>query len=61
MQWNEIPAAPQPLEDFQVHAQVLVTPWVVITISLALPIVSTRNFETVPTGGPNFIARFRFS
>nr|AWL21491.2 ATP synthase CF0 subunit IV [Pilularia americana] len=41
--------------DFQVHAQVLVTSWVVIAILLALPIVATRNLQTIPTGSQNFI------
>nr|YP_009911228.1 ATP synthase CF0 subunit IV [Polystichum tripteron]QLD21436.1 ATP synthase CF0 subunit IV [Polystichum tripteron] len=41
--------------DFQVHAQVLVTSWVVIALSLALPIVGTRNLQTIPTGSQNFI------
>nr|YP_009911139.1 ATP synthase CF0 subunit IV [Dryopteris crassirhizoma]QLD21347.1 ATP synthase CF0 subunit IV [Dryopteris crassirhizoma] len=41
--------------DFQVHAQVLVTSWVVIALLLALPIVGTRNLQTIPTGSQNFI------
>lgn len=41
--------------DFQVHAQVLVTSWVVIAILLALPIVATRNLQTIPTTSQNFI------
>nr|YP_009910961.1 ATP synthase CF0 subunit IV [Dryopteris goeringiana]QLD21169.1 ATP synthase CF0 subunit IV [Dryopteris goeringiana] len=41
--------------DFQVHAQVLVTSWVVIALLLASPIVGTRNLQTIPTGSQNFI------
>eukprot|EP00250_Pteridium_aquilinum_P033323 c5453_g1_i1 orf=1-273(-) len=41
--------------DFQVHAQVLVTSWVVIAILLALPILATRNLQAIPTGSQNFI------
>nr|YP_002970632.1 ATP synthase CF0 subunit IV [Alsophila spinulosa]YP_009679393.1 ATP synthase CF0 subunit IV [Alsophila costularis]ACK77145.1 ATP synthase CF0 subunit IV [Alsophila spinulosa]QDP70938.1 ATP synthase CF0 subunit IV [Alsophila costularis]QUJ10106.1 ATP synthase CF0 subunit IV [Alsophila latebrosa] len=41
--------------DLQVHAQVLVTSWVVIAILLALPIVATRNLQTIPTTSQNFI------
>nr|YP_009427200.1 ATP synthase CF0 subunit IV [Onoclea sensibilis]ASU95908.1 ATP synthase CF0 subunit IV [Onoclea sensibilis] len=41
--------------DFQVHAQVLVTSWVVIALSPALPIVATRNLQVIPTGSQNFI------
>nr|YP_009426063.1 ATP synthase CF0 subunit IV [Diplaziopsis cavaleriana]ASU94768.1 ATP synthase CF0 subunit IV [Diplaziopsis cavaleriana] len=41
--------------DFQVHAQVLVTSWVVIALLLALPIVATRNLQAIPTGSQNFI------
>nr|YP_010518153.1 ATP synthase CF0 subunit IV [Dryopteris fulgens]UXN84501.1 ATP synthase CF0 subunit IV [Dryopteris fulgens] len=41
--------------DFQVHAQVLVTSWVVIASLPALPIAGTRNLQTIPTGSQNFI------
>nr|YP_010715455.1 ATP synthase CF0 A subunit [Todea barbara]WDE24610.1 ATP synthase CF0 A subunit [Todea barbara] len=41
--------------DFQVHAQVLVTSWVVIAILLGLSIVATRNLQTIPTGSQNLI------
>nr|YP_009425096.1 ATP synthase CF0 subunit IV [Athyrium sheareri]ASU93804.1 ATP synthase CF0 subunit IV [Athyrium sheareri] len=41
--------------DFQVHAQVLVTPRVVIALLLALPIAATRNLQVIPTGSQNFI------
>nr|YP_009974106.1 ATP synthase CF0 subunit IV [Marattia laxa]QNH94031.1 ATP synthase CF0 subunit IV [Marattia laxa] len=41
--------------NFQVHAQVLITSWVVIAILLGLSIVATRNLQTIPTGSQNFI------
>nr|YP_010264536.1 ATP synthase CF0 subunit IV [Vandenboschia striata]UIO59684.1 ATP synthase CF0 subunit IV [Vandenboschia striata] len=41
--------------DFQVHAQVLVTSWVVIAISLGLSVAATRNLQTVPTSSQNLI------
>ena len=41
--------------DFQVHAQVLITSWVVVTILLALAISATRNLQVIPTGGQNFV------
>nr|YP_009117751.1 ATP synthase CF0 subunit IV [Angiopteris angustifolia]AJE71293.1 ATP synthase CF0 subunit IV [Angiopteris angustifolia] len=41
--------------NFQVHAQVLITSWVVIAILLGLSIVATRDLQTVPTGSQNFI------
>nr|UXN84677.1 ATP synthase CF0 subunit IV [Dryopteris fulgens] len=41
--------------DFQVHAQVLVTSWVVIASLPASPIAGTRNLQTIPTGSQNFI------
>nr|YP_009746875.1 ATP synthase CF0 subunit IV [Plagiogyria euphlebia]QII42521.1 ATP synthase CF0 subunit IV [Plagiogyria euphlebia] len=41
--------------DFQVHAQVPVTSWVVIAMPLALPIAATRNLQAIPTGSQNFI------
>nr|YP_010716111.1 ATP synthase CF0 A subunit [Crepidomanes latealatum]WDE75846.1 ATP synthase CF0 A subunit [Crepidomanes latealatum] len=41
--------------NFQVHAQVLVTSWVVIAISLGLSVVATQNLQTVPTSTQNFI------
>nr|YP_010463794.1 ATP synthase CF0 subunit IV [Anemia phyllitidis]UUL71061.1 ATP synthase CF0 subunit IV [Anemia phyllitidis] len=41
--------------DFQVHAQVLLTSWVVIAILLGLSIVATRDLRPVPTGTQNFI------
>nr|YP_010954069.1 ATP synthase CF0 subunit IV [Cladopus yinggelingensis]WMV01464.1 ATP synthase CF0 subunit IV [Cladopus yinggelingensis] len=42
------------LGDFQVHAQVLITSWVVIAILLGYAIVSVRNPQTIPTAGQNF-------
>nr|YP_009690555.1 ATP synthase CF0 subunit IV [Lindsaea linearis]QEG57335.1 ATP synthase CF0 subunit IV [Lindsaea linearis] len=41
--------------DLQVHAQVLVTSWVVIAILLTLPVIVTRNLQVIPTGSQNFI------
>nr|AXZ97087.1 ATP synthase CF0 A chain [Callistopteris apiifolia] len=41
--------------DFQVHAQVLVTSWVVIAISLGFSVVATQNLQTIPTGSQNLI------
>nr|AWD77893.1 ATP synthase CF0 subunit IV [Odontosoria chinensis] len=41
--------------DFQVHAQVLVTSWVVIALLLTLPVIATRNLQVIPTGSQNFI------
>nr|QVX31634.1 ATP synthase CF0 subunit IV [Goniophlebium amoenum] len=40
---------------FEVHAQVLVTSWIVVALLLALPIVGARNLQTIPTGSQNFI------
>ena len=39
---------------FQVHAQVLITSWVVIAILLGSAVVAVRNPQTIPTGGQNF-------
>ena len=39
---------------FQVHAQVLITSWVVILILLGSAIVTVRNPQTIPTDGQNF-------
>jgi F-type H+-transporting ATPase subunit a len=41
--------------DFQVHAQVLITSWIVIGILLAVAFLGTRNLETVPNGPQNFV------
>lgn len=41
--------------DFQVHAQVLITSWIVIAILLAVAFLGTRNLETVPNGPQNFV------
>jgi len=40
--------------DFQVHAQVLITCWVVIAILLISTILVVRNPQTIPTSGQNF-------
>jgi len=39
---------------FQVHAQVLITSWVVIAILLGSAALAVRNPQTIPTGGQNF-------
>jgi len=41
--------------NFEVHAQVLITSWIVISILLILAFVCTRTLETVPTGSQNLI------
>nr|YP_009690999.1 ATP synthase CF0 subunit IV [Saccoloma inaequale]QEG57779.1 ATP synthase CF0 subunit IV [Saccoloma inaequale] len=41
--------------EFQVHAQVIITSWVVIALLLALPAAATRNLQAIPTGSQNFI------
>nr|YP_009478184.1 ATP synthase CF0 A chain [Adiantum shastense]AVP32693.1 ATP synthase CF0 A chain [Adiantum shastense] len=41
--------------NFQVHAQVLITSWVVVAILVALPAVTTGNLQSIPTGTQNFI------
>ncbi|KAG6539838.1 hypothetical protein Mapa_018884 [Marchantia paleacea] len=43
------------LGSFQVHAQVLITSWIVIVILLSLAILATRNLQTIPMGGQNFV------
>jgi F-type H+-transporting ATPase subunit a len=43
------------LGTFEVHAQVLITSWIVIGILLVLAFVCTRTLETVPTGSQNLI------
>ncbi|KAI4297898.1 hypothetical protein L6164_037758 [Bauhinia variegata] len=39
---------------FQVHAQVLITSWVVIAILLVSAVIAARNPQTVPTDSQNF-------
>lgn len=39
----------------EVHAQVLITSWIVIAILLGFAFLGTRKLETVPTGGQNFV------
>jgi len=41
--------------DFQVHAQVLITSWIVIAILLSLAFFATQNLQTIPTNGQNFV------
>nr|WGO59253.1 ATP synthase CF0 A subunit [Aneura pinguis]WGO59339.1 ATP synthase CF0 A subunit [Aneura pinguis]WGO59425.1 ATP synthase CF0 A subunit [Aneura pinguis] len=43
------------LGNFQVHAQVLITSWVVAIILLGLAISTTRDLQVIPTGGQNFV------
>nr|YP_010881414.1 ATP synthase CF0 subunit IV [Pellia epiphylla]WIA67367.1 ATP synthase CF0 subunit IV [Pellia epiphylla var. borealis]WIA67452.1 ATP synthase CF0 subunit IV [Pellia epiphylla var. borealis]WIA67890.1 ATP synthase CF0 subunit IV [Pellia epiphylla]WIA67975.1 ATP synthase CF0 subunit IV [Pellia epiphylla]WIA68061.1 ATP synthase CF0 subunit IV [Pellia epiphylla] len=43
------------LGGFQVHAQVLITSWIVIAILLGLAILATRDLQTIPSGGQNFV------
>ncbi|KAG6540708.1 hypothetical protein Mapa_017844 [Marchantia paleacea] len=43
------------LGSFQVHAQVLITSWIVIAILLSLAVLATRNLQTIPMGGQNFV------
>nr|NP_569617.1 ATP synthase CF0 A subunit [Psilotum nudum]Q8WI28.1 RecName: Full=ATP synthase subunit a, chloroplastic; AltName: Full=ATP synthase F0 sector subunit a; AltName: Full=F-ATPase subunit IV [Psilotum nudum]AGC26781.1 ATP synthase subunit a [Psilotum nudum]BAB84204.1 ATP synthase subunit CF0 IV [Psilotum nudum] len=43
------------LGGFQVHAQVLITSWVVIVLLSGLAFVTTRDLRTIPTGGQNFV------
>nr|YP_010933313.1 CF0 subunit IV of ATP synthase [Streptofilum capillatum]WKT08539.1 CF0 subunit IV of ATP synthase [Streptofilum capillatum]WKT08638.1 CF0 subunit IV of ATP synthase [Streptofilum sp. BC4-VF8pt]WKT08737.1 CF0 subunit IV of ATP synthase [Streptofilum sp. ZNP2-VF4pt] len=40
---------------FQVHGQVLITSWIVIAIILSIAVLATRNLQTIPTGGQNFV------
>nr|YP_004021270.1 ATP synthase CF0 subunit IV [Isoetes flaccida]YP_009498632.1 ATP synthase CF0 subunit IV [Isoetes butleri]YP_009498716.1 ATP synthase CF0 subunit IV [Isoetes melanospora]YP_009498884.1 ATP synthase CF0 subunit IV [Isoetes valida]YP_009499328.1 ATP synthase CF0 subunit IV [Isoetes engelmannii]YP_009528754.1 ATP synthase CF0 subunit IV [Isoetes mattaponica]YP_009536130.1 ATP synthase CF0 subunit IV [Isoetes graniticola]YP_009555543.1 ATP synthase CF0 subunit IV [Isoetes malinverniana]YP_00 len=40
---------------FQVHGQVLITSWVVITILLSLAILATGDLQTVPPDGQNLV------
>ncbi|KAH7446451.1 hypothetical protein KP509_01G056600 [Ceratopteris richardii] len=46
---------PHQVSSVEVHAQVLITSWVVIALLIALPVVATRNLQTIPTGLQNFI------
>ena len=39
----------------EVHAQVLITSWIVIALLLALAFIGTRRLETIPNGIQNFI------
>jgi len=44
--------------DFAVHGQVLLNSWFVIAVILAVAITTTRNLQTVPESGQNFIEYF---
>ncbi|KAH7447399.1 hypothetical protein KP509_01G105300 [Ceratopteris richardii] len=46
---------PHQVSSVEVHAQVLITSWVVIALLIALPVVATKNLQTIPTGLQNFI------
>ncbi|XP_044377553.1 ATP synthase subunit a, chloroplastic-like [Triticum aestivum] len=39
---------------FQIHAQVLITSWIVITIMLGSVVIVVQNPQTIPTDGQNF-------
>nr|YP_009701058.1 ATP synthase CF0 subunit IV [Manoao colensoi]QEQ14263.1 ATP synthase CF0 subunit IV [Manoao colensoi] len=41
--------------NFQVHAQVLITSWVVIAVLLGSATIVVRDLQTIPTGGQNFV------
>jgi len=41
--------------NFEIHAQVLITSWIVISILLIFSFVCTRKLETVPTASQNLI------
>nr|YP_005352935.1 ATP synthase CF0 subunit IV [Mankyua chejuensis]ADZ47967.1 ATP synthase CF0 subunit IV [Mankyua chejuensis]AJJ48597.1 ATP synthase CF0 A subunit [Mankyua chejuensis] len=41
--------------DFQIHAQVLITSWIVIAILLGLAIIAVRDSQIIPTGSQNFV------
>nr|NP_038381.1 ATP synthase CF0 A subunit [Mesostigma viride]Q9MUS9.1 RecName: Full=ATP synthase subunit a, chloroplastic; AltName: Full=ATP synthase F0 sector subunit a; AltName: Full=F-ATPase subunit IV [Mesostigma viride]AAF43822.1 CF0 subunit IV of ATP synthase [Mesostigma viride]WKT08232.1 CF0 subunit IV of ATP synthase [Mesostigma viride] len=41
--------------DFEVHGQVLLVSWFVMTIIISLSIFGTRNLQTIPTGTQNFV------
>nr|YP_009667880.1 ATP synthase CF0 subunit IV [Radula japonica]QCW58656.1 ATP synthase CF0 subunit IV [Radula japonica] len=42
------------LGNFQIHAQVLITSWIVLTLLLGLAILATRNLQAIPAGIQNF-------
>nr|AER45638.1 atpI [Halocarpus kirkii]QYB21604.1 ATP synthase CF0 subunit IV [Halocarpus bidwillii] len=41
--------------NFQVHAQVLITSWVVIAVLLGSATIAVRDLQPIPTGGQNFV------
>ena len=43
------------LGEFRLHAQVLLTSWVVITFLLVLSVTATRKLATIPEGGQNLV------
>lgn len=42
------------LGNFQIHAQVLITSWIVLAILLSIAILATRNLQAIPAGIQNF-------
>ena len=43
------------LNGFLVHGQVLINSWIVIGILFILAVATTRNLQSIPEGGQNFI------
>jgi len=43
------------LGNFQVHAQVLITSWIVLAILLSLAILATRDLQAIPADAQNFV------
>nr|YP_010933171.1 CF0 subunit IV of ATP synthase [Nitella hyalina]APP89486.1 ATP synthase CF0 A subunit [Nitella hyalina]WKT08445.1 CF0 subunit IV of ATP synthase [Nitella hyalina] len=41
--------------NFEVHAQVLITSWIVIGVILGIAFLATRNLQTIPNVNQNFI------
>ena len=44
--------------DIQVHGQVLINTWIVIALSLAIALSTTRDLKSIPEGGQNVIEIF---
>jgi len=44
--------------DFQIHGQVLLNSWFVIAVILTIAVATTRNLQTIPESGQNFIESF---
>jgi len=43
---------------YQLHGQVLINTWIVLGLALVVAIATTRNLQTIPSGGQNFIEFF---